>query len=69
MLWQVIANKYQGQVEFGTIPDRKGKVSVKMGLEAGEKKVSKVLIYPAGSTNFILYEGMRLIFSILVDSF
>ena len=30
-----------------------------MGLEVGEKKVSKVLIYPAGSTSFIVYEGKR----------
>ena len=60
LLWQVLANKYQGRLEFGTIPDRKGKRSVKMGLEAGEKKASKVLIYPAGSSDFVVYEGMRL---------
>ena len=68
LLWQVLANKYQGQVEFATIPDRKGKISVTMGLEVGEKKVSKVLIYPAGSTNFIVYEGMHSILSTFVDS-
>ena len=60
LLWQVLCNKYQGQVEFATIPDRKGKVSVKMGLEAGEKKVSKVLIYQAGSIEPIVYKGTRL---------
>jgi protein disulfide-isomerase A6 len=59
LLWQVLANKYQGQVEFASFPDRKGKMSVHMGLEVGEKKVSKVLIYPAGSTNFVVYQGMR----------
>lgn len=28
-----------------------------MGLEKGEPKSSKVLIYPAGSSDFVLYEG------------
>jgi protein disulfide-isomerase A6 len=68
ILWEVLSNKYQGQVEFATIPDRRGKLSVELGLEVGEEKVSKVLLYPAGSTNFIVYEGMRLL-SILVDTF
>jgi len=59
LLWTVLANKYAGQVEFGTRLDRKGKMSVEMGLEAGDKTVSKVLLYPAGSTKFIVYEGIQ----------
>ncbi|KAF8271519.1 hypothetical protein EI94DRAFT_1720313 [Lactarius quietus] len=37
--------------------DRKGKSSVALGYEAGTKKESKVLIYPAGSTKPVLFEG------------
>jgi protein disulfide-isomerase A6 len=59
MLWSVLANKYHGQVEFGARVDRKGDTSVLLGLEVGEKKVSKVLLFPAGSTNFIVYEGIQ----------
>ena len=58
MLWQVLANKYHDQIEFGTIPDKKGKIAAKMGLKAGKKKVSKVLLYPAGSNEYIEYKGM-----------
>lgn len=58
LLWKVLANKYQGQLEFAGHYDKKGKTSIQLGLEAGEKKESKVLLYPAGSTNFIRYEGM-----------
>jgi len=58
LLWQVLANKYAGQVEFGVHRDRSGKTSVLMGLEVGEKKESTVLIYPAGSTNYVRYQGV-----------
>ncbi|KAJ6624861.1 thioredoxin-like protein [Mycena sp. CBHHK59/15] len=59
LLWKVLANKYQGQLEFGTHRDRKGKSSVAMGFEAGEKKESKVLLYSAGSTTPFRYEGIN----------
>jgi len=59
MLWSVLANKYQGQIEFGARLDRRGETSVQLGLEVGEKKVSKVLLFPAGSTSFIVYEGLQ----------
>lgn len=58
LLWKVLANKYRGQLEFGTHRDRKGKSSVVLGLEAGEKKESKVLIYSPGSTTPFRYEGL-----------
>ncbi|KAG6917103.1 hypothetical protein DXG01_003923 [Tephrocybe rancida] len=57
LLWKVLGNKYKDQLELGTHRDRKGKSSVEMGLEAGGPKEAKVLIYPAGSTNFVKYEG------------
>lgn len=57
LLWKVLGNKYKGQLELGTHRDRKGKSSVALGLEAGEKKAAKVLIYPAGSTKYVRYEG------------
>lgn len=69
LLWQALANKYYGQVEFGVHLDRKGKTAVSLGLEAGEKKVSKVLLYPAGSTNFVRYEGMHIYTLHFVSSF
>jgi len=59
MLWTVLANKYHGQIEFGTRLDRKGETAVQLGLEAGENGVSKVLLFPAGSTSFIVYEGLQ----------
>jgi len=59
MLWSVLANKYQGQIEFGARLDRNGETSVQLGLEAGEKGVSKVILFPAGSTSFIVYEGLQ----------
>ena len=30
-----------------------------MGLKASEKKASKVVVYPAGSTVPVLYEGLQ----------
>ncbi|KAJ6581135.1 thioredoxin-like protein [Mycena capillaripes] len=59
LLWQVLANKYRGQLEFGTHRDRKGKSSVALGFEAGEKKESKVLVYSPGSTTPFRYEGIN----------
>ena len=57
LLWQTLGNKYKDHITFGIHRDRHGKSSVKMGFEAGEKGSSKVLIYPAGSTDHIRYEG------------
>ncbi|KAJ7708692.1 thioredoxin-like protein, partial [Mycena rosella] len=61
LLWKVLANKYNGQLEFGTHRDRKGKSSVALGYEAGDlvKKESKVLIYSPGSTKAFRYEGIN----------
>ncbi|KAJ7355671.1 thioredoxin-like protein [Mycena albidolilacea] len=60
LLWKVLANKYKGLgLEFGTHRDRKGKSSVELGFEAGEKKESKVLVYSPGSTKAFRYEGLN----------
>lgn len=57
LLWSVLANKYKDQIVFFTHRDRKGKDSVKMGFEAGEDGVPKVLIYPAGESKPVQYDG------------
>ncbi|KAJ7065344.1 thioredoxin-like protein [Mycena amicta] len=59
LLWKILANKYEGKLEFGTHRDRKGKSSVALGFEAGEKKDSKVLVYSPGSTTPFRYEGLN----------
>jgi len=60
LLWQVLANKYAGQLEMGTHKDKEGKTSVSLGFEAGGKKESKVLIYPVGFNTPVRYEGESL---------
>ncbi|KAH0583166.1 hypothetical protein H2248_011047 [Termitomyces sp. 'cryptogamus'] len=57
LLWKVLSNKYKDQLELGTHRDREGKSSEVLGLEGGGKG-AKVLIYPAGSTKFVRYEGL-----------
>ena len=57
LLWQALSNKYKDHISFGIHRDRHHKSSLAMGFEAGPKGSSKVLIYPAGSTEFIRYEG------------
>ena len=57
LLWQALSNKYKDHISFGVHRDRHHKSSVALGFEAGPKGSSKVLIYPAGSTEFIRYEG------------
>ncbi|KAG5634978.1 hypothetical protein H0H81_000156 [Sphagnurus paluster] len=57
LLWKVLGNKYNGQLELSTHGDREGASSVALGMEAGGEKESKVLVYPAGGTGFIRYDG------------
>ena len=59
LLWQVLSNKYGREIQFASHYDHKGKVYLSMGLKAGGKKASKVVIYPAGSTDPVLYEGFE----------
>ncbi|KAF7289412.1 Protein disulfide isomerase [Mycena chlorophos] len=59
LLWKVLANKYEGKLEFGTHRDKNGKTSESLGFEAGEKKESKVLVYSEGSTAPFRYEGLN----------
>lgn len=59
LLWTVLANKYVGQLDMAYHRDRKGKSSVKLGMEAGGKKEAKILVYPAGSTTALRYEGIQ----------
>ncbi|KAG5219345.1 Thioredoxin domain-containing protein [Salix suchowensis] len=55
---KVLGNKYQGQLELASHRDRRGKSSVKLGYEAGEKNQAKVLVYAAGSTKPVRFEGI-----------
>ncbi|KAF6753396.1 disulfide isomerase [Ephemerocybe angulata] len=57
LLWKVLASKYHGKLRFGTHRDDKGLASAEVGLELGESKGSKVLIYSSGSQDPVLYEG------------
>ncbi|KXN86203.1 Protein disulfide-isomerase MPD1 [Leucoagaricus sp. SymC.cos] len=59
LLWSVLANKYAGQLEMVYHRDRKGRSSMKLGMEAGGKKEAKILVYPAGSTTPVRYEGIN----------
>ncbi|KAI0058867.1 hypothetical protein BV25DRAFT_1809975 [Artomyces pyxidatus] len=58
LLWQVLANKYRDDFEFASHRDRKGRTSVKLGYEPGEKKDSKILVYTSGSSTPFLFEGI-----------
>lgn len=60
LLWQVLANKYQGtDLEFASHRDRKGKSSIEMRMEAGGPKEPKVLLYPIGSDKPVRYQGIN----------
>ncbi|KAJ3530538.1 hypothetical protein NM688_g7692 [Phlebia brevispora] len=59
LLWQAIGNKYKEHFAFGIHRDRRGKSFQKMGFELENDGDSKVLIYPAGSKDFVVYEGIQ----------
>ncbi|KIP03817.1 hypothetical protein PHLGIDRAFT_94318 [Phlebiopsis gigantea 11061_1 CR5-6] len=59
LLWQTLGNKYKGRITFGLHRDRQGKTSEKYGMEKGEWGTSKVLIYPAGSSDYVRFEGIQ----------
>jgi hypothetical protein len=56
-MWKVLANKYRDDIDFASHCDLKGKSSEALGYEAGTRKESKILVYPAGSTKPSLFEG------------
>lgn len=59
ILWQTLSVKYGDRIQFASHRDRKGKTSVTMGMEAGERDESKVLIYPVGHKDYVRFEGGR----------
>lgn len=62
MLWQVLGNSYYKKIAFGHHNDPEGKFAVSLGFAAREEgKFSKVVVYPAGSSVPILYEGKSLL--------
>lgn len=60
ILWRVLANKYKDKIVFASHKDWSSKTSKKMGLPVGGKKDSKVLVYPVGSIEPVLFEGTPL---------
>ena len=56
LLWKVLSNKYSGKLSLGTHRDEKGEAATSLGLESSGKG-SKVLLYPAGSSDPVLYDG------------
>ncbi|KAH9986658.1 hypothetical protein BJV74DRAFT_844210 [Russula compacta] len=57
LMWKVLANKYRDDFAFANHRDRNGKSSVALGYDAGNQKESKILVYSAGSTKPVLFEG------------
>lgn len=61
LLWQVLGNNYYKKIAFGHHNDPEGKFAATLGFTAREEgKFSKVIVYPAGSSVPILYEGKLL---------
>jgi hypothetical protein len=61
LLWQVLGNNYHKKIAFGHHSDPEGKFAATLGFTAREEgKFSKVIVYPAGSSVPILYEGKLL---------
>lgn len=61
LLWQVLGNNYHKKIAFGHHSDPEGKFAASLGFAVREEgKFSKVVVYPAGSSVPILYEGKRL---------
>jgi protein disulfide-isomerase A6 len=59
LIWKVLANKYRDDFAFANHCDLKGKFSEALGYDAGTRKESKILVYPAGSTEPSLFDGTR----------
>ena len=57
ILWQTLGNKYKDHFKFAIHRDRQGRSSEKLGFEKGEPGSAKVLFYPAGSKDYVRYEG------------
>ncbi|KAF8555684.1 thioredoxin-like protein [Imleria badia] len=58
LLWQVLGNNYHKKIAFGHHSDPEGTFAASLGFTAREEgKFSKVIVYPAGSSVPILYEG------------
>ncbi|KAH9951112.1 thioredoxin-like protein [Amylocystis lapponica] len=61
LVWRALGNMYKGQIKFASHRDRSGESAVEMGIQAElsepSKEKSRIVIYPAGSTAYALYEG------------
>lgn len=62
LLWQVLGNNYHNKIAFGHHNDPEGKFAASLGFTAREEgKFSKVIVYPAGSSVPILYQGKQFV--------
>jgi len=58
LLWQVLANNFWKKLAFGHHSDPDGTFAASLGFPATvEGKISKVIVYPVGSSVPVLYEG------------
>lgn len=57
LIWQVLSNRFKHRMGFGNLYDPKGKYSQTLGFETGADNQNKILIYPVGSAEPVLYDG------------
>lgn len=56
-MWKALGNKYKDHITFSILQDKSGKSAVKLGVEEKPDRTSKVLVYPAGSSDFVRFDG------------
>jgi protein disulfide-isomerase A6 len=54
LLWKVLANKYSGKLELAAHWDEDGETARDLGFD----DTTKVLIYPAGRSKPVKYDGI-----------
>lgn len=57
LAWQVLSNKFKHRMPFGNHHDLNGATSEGLGFERGADNQNKILVYPVGSEEPILYDG------------
>lgn len=57
LMWKTLGNKYKDHITFSILQDKSGKSAVKLGVEEKPDRTSKVLVYPAGSSDFVRFDG------------
>jgi len=61
LVWRALGNVFKGQIKFASIRDKDAQMALDMGLISQiprtMKRISRIAIYPAGSTSYALYDG------------